>query len=161
MKKRLFKFLSMLLILSIVLCNSSPVIANAEEYETLEIPNYEDIYALIEPGKIILEKGDCKNFKIIINEYSYFRFRSGEGNKYLSFSLYSDKNKKNELLNSKNYSDDDYPSIFLPKGEYYLNLTCSNNASEYMSYLYLFGKISVVDLMKGGITKKKSKLSLL
>ena len=75
----------------------------------------------------------------------------------MSFSLYSDKNKKNELLNSKNYSDDDYPSIFLPKGEYYLNLTCSNNASEYMSYSYLFGKISVIDLMKGGITKKKSK----
>ena len=154
MKKRLFKFLSMLLILSIVLCNSGPVTVNAEEYETLEIPNYEDMCSISKPGSIGVEKGDCKNFKIIIREYSYCSF-STDREDYVTFNLYSDSSKTNKILDSKNAGE--YPSIFLPKGEYYLDLTCNNNADKYDVYSFSFGKTSVVDFMKGIVVKKKNK----
>ena len=142
-----------MLLLTMFLSSFSCINARAEEFQILEIPNFKDSWETSFPGRIGISRGDCKNFKVIIDQYSYCSFDT-DSYEYVSFSLYSDKNMSNKLLEFK---DDEVSSIFLPKGEYYLNITGSNLISKYNVLSFTFGKISVIDFMKGGITKKKNK----
>ena len=145
----------MLLILSVVLCNSGPVTVSAEEYEVLNVPNLNNVSDALTPSESVeIKIGENKTFKIIVSEYSYYCFRTNEC-EYVNFNLYSDSSKNNKILSSKN--EDKCFSIFLPKGEYFLDLTCDKNAPKGFYNLFYFGKMPIKRFMLGSVTKKKNK----